>query len=72
MRTSRASVGHTSERTAGPPICVGHIDIRAQAELRSALKSDTPALLRANRESAEVERTGGEEASTRILVGVKL
>jgi hypothetical protein len=38
--TSRASVGHTSARMALPPICFGHIDMRAQAEMLSAPRTD--------------------------------
>ena len=34
MRTSLASVGHTSERTAGPPISCGHIDRSIHGHLR--------------------------------------
>src|SRR5262249_37167335 len=37
-----ASVCPTSARNALPLICVGHIDMRAQAEVRSARRSGTP------------------------------
>jgi hypothetical protein len=41
-----ASVGTTAARTASLPTFFCHIDMRAPAEMPSALKSDTPALVR--------------------------
>ena len=42
----------------------GHIDMRAQAEVPSALRPDTPAQFRVKAESAEVERTGERKSAT--------
>jgi hypothetical protein len=46
LRLARVGPNHvptTEARITIPPICVGHIDMRAQGELRNALRSDTPA-----------------------------
>jgi len=37
-----ASVGPTSAGNTIPPSCGGHIDMRSQAEVRSALRTATP------------------------------
>jgi hypothetical protein len=37
-----ATFRHTSARTATPPICFGHIDMRAQAEVPCARRTAAP------------------------------
>jgi hypothetical protein len=46
---SRASGLHASAPTAIPPICCGPIDMRAQAEVPSARRTDTPEQVRVKR-----------------------
>jgi hypothetical protein len=71
------SVGHTSARTAPPPICFGHIERTAQCNLSNLLRSDSPKRVRvdvfgAGGTSTELPRVGESPSAARTLIVVSL
>jgi hypothetical protein len=56
----------TAACNAVPPNCRGHIDNRGQADVRCALRSDTPPRVSQFRQSAPVTSTAGCRTSARL------